>query len=177
MNNKCKHISSSPQLTALEFVASVRFLTMTFRVLFVLGIALASFGAAACSCVRLTGDIEADVQSSWGRSMAVMTAFAYSVESYYPDGSYQREFQRVLWRVTHSWKGPYSVGSTFVTETEITFGVCGAEVSLGREWLLYLHQYQPYQLSSCSIGRELSKSTRQIPVLNRLSSEASRDGT
>jgi hypothetical protein len=150
---------------------------MALRVLLASVLAIGSFSAAACSCVHLTGDIEEDVRFFWEPSTAVVAAVVVSLDAYRvedPESSYPSEFQRASWRVTRNWKGVHEVGSTLVTDTEITCCMCGAEVSVGEEWVLYLQRSEPYRVSACSIGRQLSKSAHQVPILDRLSS---RNGT
>jgi hypothetical protein len=148
---------------------------MLLRALLVAATLLFSHAAWGCSCMPLSGDPAKDIPLFWGPSTVVVSAVAEEVTpSTKKDSGYEydRTYQRVLWRVTHAWKGPHTVGDTFESTTETTCCMCGVAITLGQEWLLYLQRFEPYEISECSLSTTRSTAETHLPILNALFREA-----
>ena len=144
-------------------------------------LALSSWNALSCSCMRQEGSLEENVASSLSSATAVVWARAEVIENIEPyeaevwseekglhtEKLYQK--QRTQFVALESWKGSH--GKRFFTEVEILCCMCGYSFVEGEEYLLYL--YGPnkdgyYHASTCSRTKIInSKSQDEIEVLRK----------
>jgi hypothetical protein len=150
------------------------------RIAIALCSAMLATSAFACSCGIATGDLEHDVPVFFNASSAVVVAEvreASSSTNINEEGIGLQE-QSVKWEVEVSFKGPHRPGHIVSTKTDTTCCNCGMSVKVGKVYLLYLQDEQPYSLSECNLSNELKYLVPHIPILYRLqATEGAASGT
>lgn len=145
----------------------------TTTIALVLGL-IAVEPAMACSCAVSGVSFEEQVAEAFATADYVILGEVTKVESIVatdelPDGQKGRyDAQLAHIKVIESWKGGKKAGDDFLTRTITTCCMCGLSVEVGQRWLVYAYGKEPVSLSTCSRTARADRSSRDIPVLERI---------
>ncbi len=129
-------------------------------------LALVPCQAEACSCLSHDSDPSKAVHRSLDFADAVLIGTVVATELPEFSAVGIRGFiQTTTFSVSRVWKG--EVGPSFVTQINITGGLCGFRFGIGETYLVFARRREngTYEVSICSLTAPLEQSEKYISAL------------